>query len=339
MIDKNKTLYKTFVYEKEVDFESTVVEMADLIFGPSTIYVDVKKRMKGNDIISIPDGYVIDMAESDFPKLFIIENEIVSHDPFKHIGIQMLKFATSFDDARLDVRNYLMDNISKNKEHLKRLEEGCSQSKSRNIDSYLDLAVYEDFKGIIVIDEARNELYKVIEKINANLSVLELKTFEADNGDRLHQFDTLYGEYEENLGGKSSGPTQTLEELKFGRKARQARRADSDTVIVPAREQGFKKVFLGENQWYEIRIGAAMKERIKYIAAYQVAPISAVTHIAEVKEIRPYKDSGKYILIFKGPASEINPIKIKDGKNSPQGPVYVKRERLLSSSNLEDALS
>ena len=68
MIDKNKTLYKTFIYEKEVDFETTVVEMADLIFGPSTIYIDVKKRMKGNDIISIPDlPESSDTAEEEIP--------------------------------------------------------------------------------------------------------------------------------------------------------------------------------------------------------------------------------------------------------------------------------
>jgi hypothetical protein len=135
--------------------------------------------------------------------------------------------------------------------------------------------------------------------------------------------------------GETRPPSMSAEAIK----ARRLRRAECDTVIIPAREEGFKRVFLGEDQWYEIRIGAAMKDRIKYIAAYQVAPVSAVTHIAEVKEIRPYKDTGKYILIFKGPAREINPIKIKDGKFSPQGPVYAKQEVLLNASHLEEALS
>ena len=39
-----------------------------------------------------------------------------------------------------------------------------------------------------------------------------------------------------------------------------------------------------------------MKEKIRYIAGYQVAPVSAVTHIAEVQEIRPWKDTGKYVV-------------------------------------------
>ena len=33
--------------------------------------------------------------------------------------------------------------------------------------------------------------------------------------------------------------------------------------------------------------------------------MSAVTHIAEVQEIKPYKDTGKYQLIFKGAPQEI----------------------------------
>ncbi len=97
------------------------------------------------------------------------------------------------------------------------------------------------------------------------------------------------------------------------RKARQERMANLDTVIVPAREQNFEKIFIGENQWHSIRIEAAMKKRIKYLAVYQVAPISAVAHLAGVKEIRPYQDSKKYVLIFKEPANEITPIKMKEG--------------------------
>jgi hypothetical protein len=75
-------------------------------------------------------------------------------------------------------------------------------------------------------------------------------------------------------------PVQSIEKRSVNyddRLKRRARRAESDTIIVPAREDGFKEVFIGLNQWYAIRIGAAMKDRIKYIAAYQVAPVSAIT--------------------------------------------------------------
>ncbi|MFZ3323725.1 MAG: hypothetical protein WA190_15235 [Usitatibacter sp.] len=328
-------VFSPHAYANEASFEADVVRLADQIFGPSTIYVDVKKRI-GNDIVTIPDGYLIDVTAPAQPKLYIVENEIVSHDPFKHIGIQMLKFVTSFDEAQRPIRMFLMDSIRKNAKSLARLESARAQSSSPNVDHYLDQAVYGEFRGLVVIDEAREELFRVLEKINANISVLELKAFHADSGEALYQFDTLYDEVEEVVSSQDETPPKA--EAADKRLARQLRRAESDTVIVPAREEGFQEVFLGESQWRAIRIGPAMKDRIKYIAAYRIAPVSAVTHIAEVQEIRPNKDTGKYQLIFKSPAQEIRHVGLAEAQNKPQGPVYVKRERLLSAKTLEDAL-
>jgi hypothetical protein len=47
--------------------------------------------------------------------LYILENEIVSHDPFKHIGNQMLRFVVSFDDAKVEIWDLLMNEIQANK--------------------------------------------------------------------------------------------------------------------------------------------------------------------------------------------------------------------------------
>jgi hypothetical protein len=336
--DEQRTLYRPSAYENEGDFEASVVDLADQIFGPSTIYVDIKRRVKGNDIVSIPDGYLIDMTDPDSPRLFVIENEIVSHDPFKHIGIQMLKFTISFEGAQLDIRNFLMNEISCDEEKLHRLREGCDRSNSRNIDNYLDQAVYGDFRGIVLIDEAREELHRVLEKIHADISVLELRAFESEDGRRLHEFDTLYEEEEDLIPAFSRAHAKTPKLSARERARRRKRRAACDTIVVPARDDGFEQVFLGEDQWYQIRIGAAMKDRIKYIAAYRVAPISAVTHVAEVREIRPYKDTGKYIVLFRGAAEEIEPIPVRDPRHAPQGPVYVKLDDLRKAHSLDEAL-
>lgn len=341
IIDKKGIIYKTFIYEYEDNFEVDVFNLADQIFGESSIYIDIKKKIKGKDINSIPDGYVIDMAEPDSPNLFVVENEIVSHDPFKHIGSQMLRFATSFNDSKLQIRDILMEEITKNKSHRFRLNEGCKKSKSRNVDDYLNQAVFGDFKGLVIIDEAKRELYQVLEKINADISVIELKTFISDNGIEIYQFDTLYDEYVEAYGSGKGGSSKKAKKLDPKlREMRRARRAESDTIIVPAKEDGFKRVFLGKDQWWAIVIGPAMKERLKYIAGYQVAPISAVTHMANIQAIRPYKDTGKYIVHFQGRAKKLrNPIRLKDGKNAPQSPIYVKKEKLLKAKYLEQALT
>ncbi len=335
ILHTNGVVFRPFTYEIEAAFESDVVKLADYIFGPDSIYLDIKKHV-GSDIVTIPDGYVIDTTKPDEPKLFVIENEIVKHDPFQHIGIQMLKFVTSFDEAPRSMRTFLMKGIQQNEKLFKRLETACEKSSSPNIDHYLDRAVYGDFKGLVVIDEARPELHRVLSKINANISVLELKAFVADGGDRVFQFDTLYDEFED------STVTDAIATVKWKtpeeRAARQQRRAESDTIVVPALEEGFQETFIGEHQWYAVRIGAAMKDRIKYIAAYRVAPIQAITHLARIQDIKPYKDTGKYQVIFDGPAEEIKHVPLGSGQIAPRSPFYVKKEKLLAATSLGDAL-
>jgi hypothetical protein len=77
---------------------------------------------------------------------------------------------------------------------------------------------------------------------------------------------------------------------------------EPDTVIVPAQKDGFEDVFLGQNAWWAIRIGGGMIPKIKYIAAYQSHPVSAITHVAPVASIEPYGEDGKYKLNFSEPA-------------------------------------
>ena len=116
---------------------------------------------------------------------------------------------------------------------------------------------------------------------------------------------------------------------------------DLDTLVVAAKEEGFEREFLTNHQWYAVRIHSSMLDRIKYIAAYQVAPISAITHYAEVAKIEKYNDTNKYILTFKNPAKQVNPIlqldKDKKG-TAPQGQRYTTLDRILKSKKLSEIL-
>jgi hypothetical protein len=111
----------------------------------------------------------------------------------------------------------------------------------------------------------------------------------------------------------------------------------ADTIVVPAQEDGFNEVFLGKNCWYAIRIGGGKIHKIKYIAAYQTAPVSAVTHFAEVESIEPYGDGNKYQLNFKGPAQVIGPIVFGSAKaGSMQSPRYTSFEKLKAAKCVDD---
>ena len=110
-----------------------------------------------------------------------------------------------------------------------------------------------------------------------------------------------------------------------------------DTVIVPAQEDGFQETFIGENCWYAIRISGGMLPRIKYVAAYRTAPISAITHYVPVDRIESYGDSGKYRLIFSEAAKEIPGIPLGDAvPGTMQGPRYANLDRMLAANSVAE---
>lgn len=115
--------------------------------------------------------------------------------------------------------------------------------------------------------------------------------------------------------------------------------AEKDTIIVPARKEGFEKEFLLNNCWYAVRISGGMLQKIKYIAAYQIAPISAITHYAAVDRIEPYGEEGKYKLIFSERATIIEPIPFADApKGAMQGSRYTTLTCLQSAKKLKDII-
>ncbi len=95
---------------------------------------------------------------------------------------------------------------------------------------------------------------------------------------------------------------------------------------------------IGEHRWYEIRVAAAIRPQLKYIAAYQVAPESAITHIAPVKSIEPWKNDGYFVVNFSEPAKPTGPIRwVKDGRvKALQNLRYTTKARLDAAKTLDD---
>jgi hypothetical protein len=114
---------------------------------------------------------------------------------------------------------------------------------------------------------------------------------------------------------------------------------ETDTIIVPAQKEGFDSVFLGENAWYALRISGGMLPKIKFIAAYQSQPISAITHFAPVARIEPYGEGGKYKVVFSEPAQPIGPIPFGNAPTGAmQGPRYTSLKRLRAAKKITDII-
>ncbi len=163
--------------------------------------------------------------------------------------------------------------------------------------------------------------------------LVQVEAYKIDDSDPAPFFSVICRPSEES---KSIG--RSKKSLDAVREYRLRRRNASDTIIVPARKEGFEKVFLGEHCWYAIRIREKRIPQMKYIAAYQVAPTSAITHVAKIKEIVPYGDDGKYKVIFEKPAQKIKEIPIGE-KSKLQGPAYCEYEKLKMAEDVDDLLS
>lgn len=320
IIDESGTVYTQYVYSKEADFEKMIVENSDKIFGSTGIYFDIKKLIgtpkKG---ATIPDGYFLDLTFHNDPRLYLVEVELNSHDVYGHIGEQILRFGISTETDKYKIKNCLLTEVNKDDLKNQKLATYFSKSKYDNINELLDKVIFDNKPAaIIVIDEATDELYNVMAQLTMSTEVIEAQTYVC--GDKkLHRFSPFKDEVITDL-----SPDIDADEL--------------DTIVVPAREDGFNEEFLKNNRWFAIRISSAMIDKIKYIAAYQVAPVSGITHIAEVDRIEKYKDTNKYIVFFKNETTKkISKISLGKKKGmAPQAPRYSSHETILTAKTLDD---
>ncbi|MBB4070575.1 hypothetical protein GGQ18_003190 [Salinibacter ruber] len=313
--------YHPYEYDSEEEFEEAVIGHSHEIFGPDTVYFDIKKRLENENVLTIPDGYLLDFSFQHSPRLYIIENELVEHDPFRHIGQQLLKFATAYEESRHKLKQALSDEIQADSEKRTFIEERAAEADIRNVDVLLDEVIYgSQAAAIVVIDEITSDLENVLGQLTMGTDVVQLKTYVRE-GDLIHHVRPFQQDVRSAAGDEESIDPEEL-----------------DTVVVPARREGFEETFLGEDCWYKIGMASSMVEQVEHIAAYRTAPVSAITHCAEVASIEKYQDTGKYILHFKEPAEEIDRIPLPDGHEgiAPQGRQYTTFTRLIEAETLDE---
>jgi len=327
-------VYQDEPFELEKDLELAILEVKDALFGEARIYLDVKKRigLKGK-IKNIPDGYLIDLSSTKEPRLYVVENELVKHEPLKHIAVQILEFSLSFETSPQQIKALVKEAIIKDEEAIEKCVDYANENDFENIDFLLEKMIYGDdkFNVLVIIDEISDELETaLIKRFKFPVEIVTLQRYCNSNSERIYQFEPFLcdvliplvtGKRDISSATKSIDPSEI------------------NTIVVPAQKDGFEEVFIGQNCWHAIRIHASMIPKIKFVAAYQVAPASAITHFAEVESIEQWKDSNKYILRFARPASKIGPIKLvpKGAVKALQNARYTSIDRLKNAKTLDDS--
>lgn len=321
-------------FELETDLEAAILEVREALFGESRIYLDLKKKIgKKGKTINVPDGYLIDLSSTKEPKLYVVENELVKHEPLKHIAVQILEFSLSFENSPQKIKALVKEDLRKDNDALGKCIDYANENDFENIDFLLEKMIYGDnkFNVLVIIDEISDELETaLIKRFKFPVEIIALQRYCNSKNERIYQFDPFLCDVLAPLDTGKKKATKSLKTIDP---------SEIDTIVVPARRDGFEETFIGENCWYAIRIHASMIPKIKFIAAYQIAPVSAITHIAEVESIHQWKDSNKFILRFASPANKIGPIKLvpKGAVKTLYNSRYTSLDRLQSAKTLDDA--
>jgi hypothetical protein len=319
--------YKPFEYE--ADIELAILEVKDVLFGPNRIYLDIKKKIGNGKTKNIPDGYLIDLTSQRKPVLYVVENELAKHDPLRHTAIQILEFSLSFETSPLTVKNILRTALDATPEARAKCEQYAESNGFENIDYLLEQMIHQgNFSALVIIDELPEELETILNsRFKFGVEVITLQRFKSRDGECLYQFEPFLADVgkPEPVAGSTNGRTNLDV-------------AEIDTIVVPAREEGFQEVAVGQNCWHHIRIHGSMIPKIKHIAFYRSKPVSAITHIAPVESIEPWEGTNKYLLNFSEPLQEISSKHLRQNGavSAPQAPRYTSKQRLMTAESLDD---
>ncbi len=324
ILSGNKVFEET-AFDNEKELELSALQNKKYIFGDKSVYIDYKLKTgkKGSKNAGIPDAFLIDFSNSNKPQLFFVEYELESHQLYEHIGPQIMRFYASFETSKREFQVKLLDVIKKDINLKNNLENFLQKSPFDNIDSLLNYLIYDKNLGIIVvIDEQTEDFNSLLRRFSDIPEVIVLKKYQY-NDEIVCQFTPFRegtSEYREEK--------RNLIELK-----------EVDTIVCPAREEGFKHAFLGNDAWWAIRISPTIIPQLKYIAMYEVKPVSAIQWIGKIKDngILPYKNTGKYIVQVEE-KRKIEPINLdKDKKGvAPQSSRYTTYEKLLTAKKISD---
>lgn len=251
------------------------------------------------------------------------------------LDLSVLAVEKKLDDSRYTIDILAQDDDGRDVI----IENQIEESNHKHLGQVLTYAVNMSAKiAIWITSEPRTEHIEVVNWLNKftdkDFYLVQLEVYKIGDSDPAPVFSVIC---EPSETSRSMG--EASRELEPARKENRARRRAADTIVVPAKQEGFEKVFLGENRWHSIRIRESRIPQLKYIASYQVDPISAVTYTAEIKKIvpSPYEEK-KWLVEFKGPAKKLKNKIPRSETYNVQSPFYCQYTSLESAKDVDDLL-
>jgi hypothetical protein len=118
-----KQQFHPWPFEKESEIENAIADIQSDLFGTSRVYLDVKRLIgQPGRTQNIPDGYLIDLSSRTKPTLYLVEVELATHDPLRHVAQQLLNFSLSFKATPQKMKGILRNTLQRSEAALARGE-------------------------------------------------------------------------------------------------------------------------------------------------------------------------------------------------------------------------
>jgi len=196
----------------EDELEQMVKEHAQDIFGEDSIYLDKKQNLKSlAGVGSIPDGLVIMFG--NMQEWHIVEVELSSHDPYRHIVPQVDRFLNGIDNR--DTRNKIIE-VLYGDEFLKAKTRQVI-GPGKDVHKFLADLIARAPTITIVIEKYTSQLREALRKYTQK-NVIEFQTFKRVGAEAVHAhlFEPLHGSHEgqEQIIIVGSGRGESTEDVK-----------------------------------------------------------------------------------------------------------------------------
>jgi hypothetical protein len=322
--------YRLWPFEREAELEAAILDARADLFGELRLYLDIRTLLgveaKGN---AAPDAFLIDLSSRFLPTLYLVEIELAVRDPLRHVAQQLLDFDLSARSAPQRLRSALRQAVQRDPRSFGTCEAYAAANGFPALDGLLDELIHPDALRALVIVDAVGELFEPSLRgaLKLPIEILTFRRFRSSRtGDVLYDFEPFMQDLPSPTGDDPDEPAAGIDP------------AELDTIVIRAPEDGFSEVFLGEAMWRPVRIHDSLLSQIRFVAGFQAAPISAITHVAEVDRIEPYE--GSYAIYFKGPAQKMGPIESGPDRRGllPAGNCYTSFARLCRAHTLEEIL-
>src|SRR6266852_1438483 len=137
--------YCIWPFEQESELETAILDAQSDLFGEARIYLDVRTLLGASAKDShAPDAFLIDLSSRYLPALYLVEIELASHDPLRHVAQQFLDFDLSARTAPQRLRATLRQAVQKSPQAVDDCEAYAVENGYTSLDNLLNELVHPD---------------------------------------------------------------------------------------------------------------------------------------------------------------------------------------------------